>query len=143
MAPEYRDLLVRLAYADRVPGEVRVGPGPGDHLVIGVAGGERVDRDRPAVSGPAVARRLSGAEQRAGDRPRPVGRQHDVGGVHPPVAAGHDRPAHDRGSELGLVDRGDLATGPQFDVRVRARVGEQGEQVGPADHDVRCPVARS
>jgi hypothetical protein len=143
MATEDGDLLVSLADADRVAGEVRVGPGPGDHLVVGLVGGQHVHGDRTAVGGPAVARWLTAAEQRAGGRLRAVGRQDDVGGVHPPVDARHDRAAHDGRSEGGLVDRGGLAARPEFDVRVGARVGEQGEQVGAADDDVRRPVASS
>ncbi|HEX5272972.1 MAG TPA: hypothetical protein VFW33_20890 [Gemmataceae bacterium] len=141
MASEDGDLLVGLADADRVAGEVRVGPGPGDHLVVCLVGRQRVHGNRAAVGGPAVAGGLTAAEQRAGGRLRTVGRQDHVGGVHPPVDAGHDRAAHDRGSEGRLVDRGRLATRPQLDVRVGARVGEQGEQVGAADDDVRRPVA--
>ena len=141
MATEDGDLLVGFPDADRVAGEVRVGPGPGDHLVVCLVGCERVHGDRAAVGGPAVARWLTAAEQRAGGRLHAVGRQDHVGGVHPPVDAGHDRAAHDGRSEGGLVDRGGLATRPQLDVRVGARVGEQGEQVGAADDDVRCPVA--
>jgi len=91
-----------------------------------------VYRDRPAVSGPPSPDGSPAPDAaRGANRPRPVGRQHDVGGVHPPVAAGHDRAAHDRESELGLVDRGDLAAGPQLDVRVRARVGEHGRAGRP------------